>query len=77
MRWLTRMCFSALALGLLSNGALAGGLTSIAAMTSTVMQEGQSSFSGLGLRAQVTSDRLMQGFSLLPTTEHCRNSSGL
>jgi hypothetical protein len=45
--------------------------------SSTVMQEGQSSFSGLGLRTRITSDRLMTGFSIMPTVEWWRSSANI
>ena len=44
-------------------------------MTSTVMQEGQSSFSGLGLRANFRSDRLIKGFDFTSGLEYWRNNS--
>ncbi len=46
-------------------------------MTSTVFEEGQSSFSGLGLRARVHDARLLPNLTLLPTLEWWRNSSHL
>ena len=50
-------------------------LTSIEAMSSTVMQRHQSSFSGLGLRGKVRVPQLIEGFSLMPTMEYWRNQS--
>ncbi len=52
-----------------------GGLTGIDAMTATVFQEHQSSFSGLGLRFRVQHPRLLDSIDLLPTVEYWRNSS--
>jgi len=40
-----------------------------------VMQEGQSSFSGIGLRARLHPDRLIPGVEILPSLEYWRNSS--
>ena len=52
-----------------------GGLTGIDAMTATVFQEGQSSFSGLGIRARLHDARLLDNVEFLPTVEYWRNSS--
>jgi hypothetical protein len=53
----------------------AGGLTGIDIMTATVFQEGQSSFSGLGLRFRINDPRLADNIEILPTFEYWRNSS--
>jgi hypothetical protein len=53
----------------------AGGLSGIDAMTATVFQEGQSSFSGLGLRFRLRDARLVENIEFLPTVEYWRNSS--
>jgi hypothetical protein len=45
------------------------------AMSSTVMQEHQSSFSGLGTRVRLHSARIVEGFDLLPYVEYWRNST--
>jgi opacity protein-like surface antigen len=50
-------------------------LTGVDVMSSTVLQEGQSSFSGLGLRARLHPDRLVAGIEILPSLEYWRNSS--
>jgi hypothetical protein len=55
----------------------AGGLTGADAMTATVFQEGQSSFSGLGLRFRLQDPRLMESIEILPTVEYWRNSSSI
>ena len=47
----------------------------IEAMTSTIFQEGNSSFSGLGIRLRIHPPSLMDQVSLLPTIEYWRNSS--
>jgi len=52
-----------------------GPLTGIDVMSATVLQEGQSSFSGLGLRARLHPERLMAGIEILPSVEYWRNSS--
>jgi hypothetical protein len=49
----------------------------VEAMTSTVLQKGQSSFSGLALRTQIRSPMMPQGFSLMPTIEYWRNTSNI
>lgn len=53
----------------------AGGLTGIDGMMATVLQEGQSSFSGLAIRARFHDPRLMDAVDFLPTVEYWRNSS--
>ncbi len=56
--------------------AFAGGmLTGVDVMSATVMQEGQSSFSGLGMRARLHPEQLVAGFEILPSVEYWRNSS--
>ncbi len=55
----------------------AGGLTGIDAMTATVFQEGQSSFSGLALRFRLKDPRLVESIEILPTVEYWRNSSSI
>jgi hypothetical protein len=47
----------------------------IDALQSTVMQKGQSSFSGLGVRARMTSARLVPGFDFLPSIEYWRSKT--
>ena len=51
------------------------GFTGVDAMTATVFQEGQSSFSGLGIRARLHDARLLENVEFLPTVEYWRNSS--
>lgn len=55
--------------------ARAGGLTGIDGMMSTVLQEGQSSFSGLAVRARFHNARFIDNVDFLPTVEYWRNSS--
>lgn len=52
-----------------------GIFTGVDAMSATVFQEGQSSFSGLGLRARLHPDRLIKEIEILPSFEYWRNSS--
>jgi opacity protein-like surface antigen len=51
------------------------GVSGIEAMTATIFQEGQSSFSGLAVRVRVHSPRFIEQVSFLPTIEYWRNSS--
>ena len=53
----------------------AGVMTGFDAMTSTVFEEGQSSFSGIGLRAHLHPASLVPQVEFLPTFEYWRNSS--
>jgi hypothetical protein len=55
--------------------ALGGGLTGIDGMMATVLQEGQSSFSGLAIRGRFHNPRFMDAVDILPTVEYWRNSS--
>src|SRR5262249_55678551 len=52
-----------------------GGLTGIDGMMATVLQEGQSSFSGLAVRGRFHNARLVDNLDFLPTVEYWRNSS--
>ena len=55
--------------------ARAGTLTALEAMSSTVMQQGQSSFSGVGLRVRLHPERLIKQVELMPAFEYWRNTS--
>ena len=79
MRRLAPAVFAAVAaaslLALAAPAHAAGGLTGIDAMTATVFQEDQSSFSGLAMRFRVKNARLIEDIEFLPTVEYWRNSS--
>ena len=78
MRTLARMLLVFLALAAIpSYGLAAGMVTSVEGMTSTVMQKGQSSFSGIGLRLRVHPPQLMEEVTLMPTLEYWRNTSNI
>jgi hypothetical protein len=51
------------------------GITGIEAMTATVFQQGQSSFSGIALRLRMRDPRLMPEIELMPTFEYWQNTS--
>jgi len=53
----------------------AGAISGVDGMSSTVMQEHQSSFSGLGLRVRLHSSQLVSGFEIMPLVEYWRNST--
>lgn len=53
--------------------AAAGPFAGIDGVSSTVMQEGQSAFSGIGVRLRLTSAQLIPGIDFLPTIEYWRN----
>jgi opacity protein-like surface antigen len=53
----------------------AGTLTGIEAMMSTVMQEDQSSFSGLALRVRLQPPQFLPQIEFMPTIEYWRNSN--
>jgi len=75
MRLTFRLVFLFLLLAALPALARAGALTAVEGMSSTVMQQHQSSFSGLGLRARLRSAQIADGFELLPSIEYWRNST--
>lgn len=77
MRWIIRMCLATLLCATLAPTASATGLAGVDVMTSTVMQEGQSSFSGIALRMRIASPRLIQGIELMPTVEYWRNANSV
>lgn len=74
MRILRSLLFLTLAASL-APAAHAGPLVGIDAMTATVLQKQQSSFSGLGLRARVRSDQLIEKIEFMPYIEYWRNTS--
>lgn len=51
------------------------GISGVDGMTSTIMQEGQSSFSGLGLRMRLQPQSLISEIEIMPVVEYWRNSS--
>jgi hypothetical protein len=62
-------------LALPASRARAEGLEALEVFTSTIFQQHQSSFSGIGLRMRVGPPQLMQGFSILPSVEYWRNTN--
>ena len=78
MRGTARFLLAALAATALFTAAPAcnaGGLVGIDGMMATVLQEGQSSFSGLAIRARFHDPRFLDAVDFLPTVEYWRNSS--
>ncbi|MBI5709024.1 MAG: outer membrane beta-barrel protein [Candidatus Eisenbacteria bacterium] len=75
MRGILRLFFVLFLLVISAALARAGTIAGVDGMTSTVMQQGQSSFSGLGVRVRLRSARLVEGFELMPAVEYWRNSS--
>lgn len=75
MRWITRMSLVALSCVTFTSSAYALRMTAIDAMTSTVMQEKQSSFSGVGVRTRLTSPIFIQGIEFVPGFEYWRNAN--
>jgi opacity protein-like surface antigen len=57
--------------------ARAGSLVGVDAMTATVMQEGQSSFSGIALRMRFHPATLIRNVEIMPTIEYWRSASRL
>jgi len=54
-----------------------GALRAVEALTSTIFQERQSSFAGIGLRVRIQVPQLIEGFSIVPMIEYWRNRSTL
>lgn len=80
MRCLTRMSLAALlcaALAPIASAATDAHPVGIDAMTATVMQEGQSSFSGIGLRMRIASPSFIEGIEFMPTVEYWRNANSV
>ncbi len=76
-RALFALTLAAFSLPALSAAAHAAELVGIDGMTATVIQEHQSSFSGLGLRARVHPASLISNVELLPIVEWWRNTSSV
>jgi hypothetical protein len=55
-----------------TSGSLLSGMD---VMLSTVMQQHQSSFSGLGLRGRIKVPQLIEGFTVMPSIQYWRNQS--
>ena len=55
--------------------ALANPVAGVDVMTATVLQEGQSSFSGMAIRLRLRSAELVENVQIMPTVEYWRNSS--
>ena len=49
--------------------------TGVDVMSATVLQEGQSSFSGLGLRVRLRPETVVKNLEFMPSIEYWRNSS--
>jgi hypothetical protein len=78
MRFLPVVAAASLTAALFASSVLADGLLSgVDGMTSTVMQHGQSSFSGLAMRARLHPASLSSQIEILPTVEYWRNSSSV
>ena len=75
MRILARSLMLAALATLIVPAAHAGSLVGFDAMTATVMQKKQSSFSGVGLRARIRSDQLIENIEFMPYFEYWRNTS--
>jgi hypothetical protein len=74
MRVVLRFCFVTLLLLVSAALARAQVFSGVDVMTSTVMQQHQSSFSGLSARVGLRSQRIVAGFDLLPYVEYWRNN---
>jgi hypothetical protein len=75
MRLAIRLFSVALLLLVSAALARAQAFSGVDAMNSTVMQQHQSSFSGLGARVRLRSARIVEGFDLLPYVEYWRNTT--
>jgi hypothetical protein len=78
MRVLPVVAAASLSAALFVSAASAAGILSgVDGMTSTVMQHGQSSFSGLAMRARLHPASLSSQIEILPTVEYWRTSSSV
>ena len=77
MRLLFALVFVCAALGALPRTAASGVVSGVDVMMATVMQENQSSFSGLAARMRLHSDRFIEGIDFLPTIEYWRNHTAV
>ena len=75
MRIVLRFCVVTLLLLVSAVLARAQVFSGVDVMNSTVMQQHQSSFSGLSARVRLRSARIVEGFDLLPYVEYWRNST--
>jgi hypothetical protein len=75
MRIVHRFCVVTLLLLVSAALARAQVFSGVDVMTSTVMQQHQSSFSGLSARVGLRSTRVVEGFDLLPYVEYWRNGA--
>jgi len=75
MRFILRFCFVTLLLLVSAVLARAQVLSGVDLLNSTVFQQHQSSFSGLGARVRLHSASLVEGFELMPYAEFWRNST--
>jgi hypothetical protein len=75
MRFIARSILVLTLAASLAPAAHSGTLVGIDAMTATVMQQKQSSFSGIGVRARLRSAQLVQNIEFLPYVEYWRNTS--
>jgi hypothetical protein len=75
MRVVLRLCFVTLLLLVSAVLARAQVFSGVDVMNSTVMQQDQSSFSGISARVRLRSARIVEGFDLLPYVEYWRNST--
>lgn len=75
MRIVLRFCFVTLLLLVSAALARAQVFSGVDVMTSTVMQQHQSSFSGISARVGLRSTRIVAGFDFLPYVEYWRNGA--
>lgn len=75
MRWISRAFLVLTLAASLVPTAHAAKLVGIDGMTATVMQQHQSSFSGVGVRARIKTDAFIDNVELLPYVEYWRNSN--
>lgn len=72
-----RLAVALVSLSLLPHAVHASALSGVDILSATVMAKGQSSFSGISVRARVQSAQLIPQIELMPSFEYWRNSSTL
>ena len=77
MRNAFRLTIAVLACTLFARAGTAGSMTGVDAMSSTIMQHDQTSFSGLAVRLRVAPTPGLPGFEVMPGIEYWRTSTTL
>jgi opacity protein-like surface antigen len=75
MRIILKFSLALVCLALIPRAPRAGTVTAVEGMSSTVIQEGQSSFSGLAVRLRLHPAKVIEELEFMPSIEYWRNSN--